>query len=121
MSFNQRAHYVYPSRIAKLTFDKVYDMLQNDELQNDYKKWQSGINYKTNRQIEIGGKLHRKLADKFMIQYPYNYIDGHCFGKNPVLFADLADIDVNSYLQETERIKKTIDEFNSKLNNEIVK
>jgi hypothetical protein len=95
-------------------------MLQNDELPSDYTKWKSGINYKTNRQIEIGGKHHRNLVDKFMIRYPYNYIDGHCFGKHPALFAYLVDIDVNSYLQETERIKISIEEFNYKLNNEIV-
>ena len=54
MSFNQSVRaYACPSRISKLVFDKVYDALQNDELQSDYTKWKFGIKYKTNRLIEI--------------------------------------------------------------------
>ena len=110
----------YPLRYSKIAFDEVHRMLQNDETQDDYVKWKSGINYETNKNIEIGGQIHKQLADKFMIQYPYNYIQGHCFGKIPVLFVDLVNIDVNSYLQETDQIKSEIDEFNSNLNNEVI-
>ena len=115
MSVNQLIR-TYPLRYSKIAFDELYDMLQNAELKRDYITWKSGINYKTNQQIEIGGILHQQLADKFMIHYPHNYVHGHCFGKNPVLFVDLVDIDVNSYLQETEQIKNEVDEFNYKLN-----
>ena len=29
---------------------------------NDYEKWMEGINYKTNRKIQIGGRTHCKLG-----------------------------------------------------------
>jgi hypothetical protein len=120
MSSTQRIYYTFPSRYSKIALDKVHDMLQDAELNGDYIKWKSGINYNTNRKIKIGGALHQHLSDKFMIQYPYEYVQGHSFGKNPVLFVDLADIDINSYLQENEKIITTIYALNSKLNNEIV-
>jgi 23S rRNA G2445 N2-methylase RlmL len=107
----------YPLRYSKIAFDELHDMLQNDELQRDYIAWKSGIDYKTHRKITIGSNLHLQLADKFMIQYPHNYIQGHSFEKKPVLFADLIDIDVNDYLQKTKKIKSDIDEFNAKINN----
>jgi hypothetical protein len=121
MSSTQRIHaYTFPSRYSKIAFDKATDMLQDAELKSDYIKWKSGINYNTNRKIVIGGALHKQLADKFMIQYPYEYVQGHSFGKNPVLFTDLTDIDVNFYLKENAKIINTIYALNSKLNNEVV-
>ena len=61
MGYNQsvRAH-ACPSRISKLVFDKVYDALQNDEFQSNFIKWKFGINYKTNRLIEIYKKPHHR-------------------------------------------------------------
>ena len=71
------------------------------ELQNDYKKWKKGINYKTNRKITIGGKIHRELKQKFIIG-----------GYHGVLFDILNSINVNEYLQETEKINSEIDTEN---------
>jgi len=42
-------------------------MNADTELRNYYKKWKDGINYKTNRKIKIGGKIHRELKEKCMI------------------------------------------------------
>jgi hypothetical protein len=53
----------YPQRYNNSVFEKFTDT----KLQNDYKKWKAGINYKTNRKITIGKKLHRDLKQKFMI------------------------------------------------------
>jgi hypothetical protein len=107
----------YPLRYSKIAFDELHRMLKNDEFQRDYIAWKSGINYKTNQKITIGGTIHQQLADKFMIQYPHEYIQGHCFGKNPVLFVDLIDIDVTDYLQQNEKIKSDIDDINANINN----
>ena len=119
MSTNQvnQSIRAYPLRYSKIAFDELHRMLNNDELQRDYIAWKSGINYKTNRPITIGGDIHQQLADKFMIQYPYEYVQGHSFGKKPVLFVDLIDIDVTGYLQQNEKIISDTYEFNAKINN----
>ncbi len=119
MSTNQvnQSIRTFPLRYSKIAFDELDSMLKNDELQRDYIAWKSGINYKTNLQITIGGTIHQQLADKFMIEYPYEYVKGHCFGKKPVLFVDLIDIDVTDYLQQNEKIISEIYEFNAKITN----
>ena len=107
----------FPLRYSKCAFDELHRMLKNDEFQRDYIAWKSGINYKTNRKITIGGTIHQQLADKFMIQYPYEYVQGHSFGKKPVLFVDLIDIDVTEYLQQNEKMISDTYAFNAKINN----
>lgn len=86
-------------------FEKLNEMNGNTELQNDYKKWKDGINYKTNRKIKIDGKIHRKLEEQFMIYT--------CGG---VLFDTLNNINADEYLQETKKINNEID-----LENDIIK
>jgi hypothetical protein len=81
------------------------------ELQNDYKKWKDGINYKTNRKIKIGGKIHREVEEKFMISYSHNYSMGHQI-MSSVLFEDLININADDYLQETKKINNEIDAEN---------
>ena len=93
----------YPFRYCKIVFDKYNEIIENIGLQNDYKKWKSGINYKTNRKLKIGGNLHTELKEKFMIK---------CLNYRDVLFEDLLDINIDTYLQETEIIKLTIDKEN---------
>ena len=55
---------------------------------NDYEKWMEGINYKTNRKIQIGGRTHCKLG------YEKFYIRGD-------LFIKLDGIDVEEYISIT--------------------
>ena len=81
------------------------------ELQNDYKKWKDGINYKTNRKIKIGGKIHRELKQKFMISYSHNY-SMWSQTRSSVLFEDLININADDYLQETKKINNEIDAEN---------
>ena len=71
-----------------------------------YEKWKIGINYNTNRRIKIGGKIHRKL-DMFYIK-----------GK---LFTELDGIDHVSYIEETEKLQKEIQDYNTTVNNVIEK
>ena len=66
-----------------------------------------GINYKTNRKISIGGKIHEELKKKFIIQYGYNY----------VLFKDLIGIESYKYLQETKQINYDINIENIAIKN----
>lgn len=96
----------YPSRYSKSAFEKCREMITNTELQDDYNKWKSGINYKTNRKIKVGGKIHTELKQKFMIGRPI------C---RSVLFSDLADITECDYLQETECINNEIDIENASI------
>lgn len=92
----------YPERYDNSIFEKLNEMNGDTELQNDYKKWKDGINYKTNRKIKIGGKIHRELKAKFMIY--------SCGG---ILFDTLNHINSNEYLQETEKINNEIDVENA--------
>jgi len=97
----------YPPRYNKSAFEKCSEMITNTELLDYYNKWKSGINYKTNRKIKVGGKIHTELKEKFMIGPPFNY--------RSVLFADLADISECDYLQETEYINNQIDTENASI------
>lgn len=92
----------YPERYDNSAFEKLNEMNENKELQNDYKKWKDGINYKTNRKIKIDGKIHRELKQKFMIYT--------CGG---VLFDTLNSINADEYLQETKKIINEIDVENA--------
>lgn len=65
MIFNQSVcAYAYPLRYSKITFDKLHDMLKNDELHRDYIMRKSGINYKTTWKIEtdeFNSKLNNEV------------------------------------------------------------
>jgi len=93
---------IYPERYDNSVFEKLNEINGDTELQNDYKKWKDGINYKTNRKIKIDGKIHRELKEKFMIY--------SCGG---VLFDTLNSINPHEYLQETKKINNEIDVENA--------
>ena len=97
---SKRREKSYPARYDNSIFEKLNEMNADTELQNDYKKWKDGINYKTNRKIKIGGKIHRELKAKFMIN-------------GWILFDTLNHINANEYLQETEKINNEIDVENA--------
>jgi len=101
----------YPERYNNSVFEKLNKINTDTELQNDYKKLKNGINYKTNRKIKIGGKIHEELKHKFMISYLHNYSFGNQI-KLSVLFEDITNINVTKYLQETEKINNDIDHEN---------
>lgn len=93
----------YPKRYNNSVFEKLNEINGDTELQNDYKKWKDGINYKTNRKIKIDGKIHRELKEKFMIE--------------GVLFDILNSINSHEYLQETKKINNEIDIENATIKN----
>ena len=62
---SKKHEYRYPDRYNNAVFEKFNEMNTDTELQNDYKKWKAGKNYKTNRKITIGGKIHREIGKKF--------------------------------------------------------
>ena len=95
---SKRQEKSYPERYDNSIFEKLNEMNVDTELQNDYKKWKDGINYKTNRKIKIGGKIHRELKEKFIIY--------SCGG---ILFDTLNHINTNEYLQKTKKINNEID------------
>lgn len=99
---SKRQEKSYPKRYDNSIFEKLNEMNADTELHNDYKKWKDGINYKTNRKIKIGGKIHRELKAKFMIY--------SCEG---ILFDTLNHINAHEYLQETEKINNEIDVENA--------
>ena len=68
-------------------------------------KWNSGINYKTNRKIKIGGKIYKELGKRFVVNYGnINY----GFYEHSISFADLVNINVEDYIQETKIIVEKI-------------
>lgn len=102
---NKKNEKSYLLRYDNFVFEKFNEMNANIELQNDYKKWKDGINYKTNRKIKIEGKIHTELKQKFMINY----------GFSSVLFEDLNNINIHEYLQETKKINNEIDCENTEI------
>ena len=85
----------YPERYNQIVFEKFNEMNTDTVLQNNYTKWKYGVNYKTNRKIKIGGKIHTELKQQFIIYT--------CGG---ILFDTLNNINVKEYLQETEKNNK---------------
>ncbi len=128
----------YPKRYNISIFEKFKEMNENNELQDDYKKWKAGINYNTNRKIKIGGKLHRELEQKFLIKDPCGFcwvccpekrsaywdellLDGYslppCTSSTSILFEKIKNINVTEYLEETKKINNKIDNDNIAINN----
>ncbi len=95
----------YPLRYDSSVFER-FNKMNTPKLQNDFKKWKDGINYKTNRKITIGGKIHKELKQMFVINY----------GFDSVLFEDLNDINSDEYLQETIKINNDVD-----IENDVIK
>ena len=99
---------LYKNRYNKEDFEKYKEIIKSIE---NYDKWKIGINYKTNRKIKIGGKTHEELGYKnFYIKQKtsenaYSYI----------LFTELDGINIELYLQETEKLKKEIQDYNLKI------
>jgi len=73
----------------------------------------NGINYKTNRKIKIGSNTYNKiLQNEFSIK---NYSSPYCYSY--IHFEKLNGIDSEIYLQETETIKKEIEDYNLQIDN----
>ena len=94
---------VYKNRYNKDNFEKYKEITKSME---NYEKWKIGLNYKTNRKIKIGGKTHKQLGyENFYIKRGTTY----------VLFTELDGINIELYIEETEKIKKEIEDYNSKV------
>lgn len=96
---------LFEDRYTKENFEK-YTQIKNS-IEN-YEKWKIGINYKTNRKMKIGGKTH--------IQFGYeNFYIKH------EIFTELHGINIELYIQETEKLKNEILSHNVKVNEIICK
>lgn len=98
----------YPSHkyITETRFDEhAFEKYRNISREN-FEKWKSGINYKTNRKIKIGGKTHRDLGYNF-------HIRPCCSSYSGILFTELDNIDPESYHKETTKLRQEIDNYNS--------
>lgn len=78
-----------------------YPFRFTEEIFNKYKKWELGINYKTNKKIQIGGKTHITIKNSICKEY-------NIWG----LFNNLQNINIENYFIETEQIYKKIDNIN---------
>tara|TARA_B100001094_G_scaffold87324_1_gene83549 strand:+ start:608 stop:1231 length:624 start_codon:yes stop_codon:yes gene_type:complete len=95
---------LYKVRYNKEDFEKYKEITKSIE---NYEKWKIGINYKTNRKLKIGGKTHRNLGyENFYIKH------GTTWNYSYILFTELDGIDVELYIQETEKLKKEIEDYN---------
>ena len=97
----------YPDRYDVEVFDEYSRLLQNRDFESDFQQWKQGINYKTQRQITIGGKTHDDLSEKFKISCVF--ANGK---KTSILFSELNGIDYNDYSIETKRLRLEISEAN---------
>jgi len=104
----------YPNRYNKNVFDKYNEIISNNNLLNQYKLLEKGINYNTNRKIKINGKKYNELISKFKINYKHDNGNG-CVYHNNILFKNLENINVDLYLRETEKIYKEISTYNREI------
>jgi hypothetical protein len=104
---------LFKYRYTKENFEK-YTQIQNS-IEN-YEKWKIGINYKTNRKIKIGGKTHFQIGYDFYIKHKNSL-----FNYSYILFTELDGINIELYLQETEKLKNEILSYNEKVNEIICK
>lgn len=93
---------LYTNRYTQYDFYKYDDIKKNPE---NYEKWKLGINYKTNRKIKIGGKIHNQIGDEKLYTKKI----------------DFDKINIEQYLNETEDIKKTVISFNDLVDHIIIK
>lgn len=95
-------------RYNREDFEKYKEITKSIE---HYEKWKIGINYKTNRKIKMGGKTHMELGyENFYIKHKtssYNY--------SYILFTELDGINIELYIEETEKLKKEIEDYNSNI------
>ena len=105
---------LYKDRYTKENFEK-YTQIKNS-IEN-YEKWNIGINYKTNRKIKIGGKTHIQFGyENFYIKNETSYGSSYI-----ILFTELDGINIELYIQETEKLKNEILSHNVKVNEIICK
>ena len=97
----------YPDRYDVSVFNECSRLLMNRDFESDFQKWKQGINYKTQRQITIGGKAHDDLSEKFKISCLFE--NGK---KTSVLFSELSGINFKDYQSETERLRLEISNEN---------
>jgi hypothetical protein len=115
----------YPNRTNKKIVDTFKVLLTDKEYNDNYKKWLSGINYETKskNKIKIGGYLHIKLGEKFILKHIVNYTDyrngdlsRYSYNTIDILFKDINSINWDSYFLETEQIYNDINQENYIIN-----
>ena len=97
---NKRDDKTYKNRYCSADFTNYKLMLNAPQ---NYELWKSGINYKTNRKIKIGSKIHNQLRNEF---YVYN---------SNLLLTVLDGIDSELYIQETDKLIKEIFDYNAQI------
>ena len=98
----------YKNRYKKEDFEKYKEIIKSIE---NYDKWKIGINYKTNRKIKIGGETHKELGYKNFYIKQYRSENTYSY----IVFTELDGINIELYLQETEKLKKETQDYNSKI------
>ena len=96
----------YPERYDSSVFQKINEMKNDTDLQNNLIKWKNGINYETNRKIKIGGILHKQLENPFLI-----YVGPIIYG-NFINYEKLKDLNEHEYLKVSNELKSIFDEEN---------
>jgi len=106
---NKKSTEQYTSRFTQEHFNEHTRISKS---RDNFEKWKSGVNFKTNRKIKIGGKLHETIKyDNFIILVDDQFI----------LFNELDNINCDLYLDETQKIKKNVHEHNQLVDIMIIK
>jgi hypothetical protein len=100
----------YERRYSADAFEKYKDIVKTRE---NYEKWKLGINHRTNRKINIGGKTHDELKYK---DFYITYNNGRM-----IIFEALDGIDCDAYFKETDILKSTIQEYNQRIDDVLIK
>jgi hypothetical protein len=93
---------LYPARYKERDFEKYNQCVINADFLSNYEKWKKGINYETNRKIELDGPTHSRLKNTFII--------------NPSMFEELGKIIFDDYMSQTNSMYKKIDKKNKRIN-----
>ena len=100
----------YNFRYQSDFFEDYKKIIQLPDIYEKYKKWKSGKNYNTNRKVNIGGEKHKLLGEIFRC--------GGILGGVP--FKKLEGINMEEYIEESEKIKNEIEEYNTSIDNIII-
>jgi hypothetical protein len=114
----------YPNRTSIYDVNNIKDLSKNQKYNDDYKKWNNGMNYEKNNKIKIGGNLHNKLGEKFKLKHATkftkhnNYVNNninYIYNYKYILFTDIDNINWYEYFLETQKIYEEIDKQNESI------
>lgn len=113
----------YPKRTSINDVNKIKELSTDKKYNDDYIKQKSGKNYESKNKIKIGGNLHTRLEEKFILNFIVDHsnftLGNYTYYLNnfkQILFSDVDSVDWDKYFLETKRIYSEIKNQNEIIN-----